>query len=224
MLHRPKFDRYVTMEEREAFITTLALTTVVIDIVETIQACRVSEVTLFDWQLLYQEAFIYGLVLSLTITIFMVISGAIALDAFVDSYPPEIQRKYGAVSPQAIRLRPYFAVLLFSLILIIPLLGLGKLQTEHGSITFLPALVFSGIVLFVFNTYDLLILDLFLFCTIQPSIMVLPGTKGMAAYRDYRFHFIGFLKGLGFNAVGSLVIAIVWIVLQWFISALVFAA
>lgn len=40
VLHRPKFDRYVTMEEREAFITTLALTTVVIDIVETIQACR----------------------------------------------------------------------------------------------------------------------------------------------------------------------------------------
>ncbi len=32
-------------------------------------------------------------------------------------------------------------------------------------------------------------------------MMVLPGTEGMAGYRDYRFHFIGFLKGLGFCAV-----------------------
>ncbi len=40
VLQRPKFDRYVTIDEREAFITKLALTTVVVDIAETIQVCR----------------------------------------------------------------------------------------------------------------------------------------------------------------------------------------
>ena len=179
---------------------------------------------MFDWQLLYQEALIYGLVLSLALTILMVICGAIALDAFVDDYPPDIKQKYGPMSPRAARLRPYFAVLIFSVVLIIPLIGLVKLQTGNDSVAFLPALVFSGIVLLVFNTYDLIILDWIFFCTIQPRSMVLPGTEGMAAYRDYRFHFIGFLKGLRFSAVGSLVIAVIWVVLQWFISFLALAA
>ncbi|NLF12175.1 MAG: hypothetical protein GX597_10355, partial [Anaerolineaceae bacterium] len=40
--------------------------------------------------------------------------------------------------------------------------------------------------------------------------IVLPGTEGMAGYRDYRFHFVGFLKGLGFCLVGAVVIAGLW--------------
>ena len=39
-------------------------------------------------------------------------------------------------------------------------------------------------------------------------------TEGMPGYRDYRFHFIGFLKGLGFCAVGALLIAVLWMVAQ----------
>ena len=71
---------------------------------------------------------------------------------------------------------------------------------------FLPAFVYGFIAVFVFNLFDLLVLDWLLFCTIQPRMMVLPGTQGMAGYRDYRFHFIGFLKGLGFCLFGGLVI------------------
>jgi hypothetical protein len=86
---------------------------------------------------------------------------------------------------------------------------------EVNSVSFLTALVFSAAVLLVFNIYDLLILDWLLFCTIQPRAMILPGTEGMAGYRDYRFHFTGFLKGLGFCLGGGLVIAVFWMVLQW---------
>jgi hypothetical protein len=44
--------------------------------------------------------------------------------------------------------------------------------------------------------------------------MVLPGTEGMAGYRDYRFHFVGFLKGLGFCAAGGLLVAALWMFAQ----------
>jgi len=173
---------------------------------------------LFDWQLLFYDALIYGLVLSLVLTILTAISGAIALDMFVDDYPPDIKQKYGPMSPRAARLRPYIATLLFITILVVPTIGLFALQAEIASVPFLPALVFSGIALLMFNTFDLIILDWLFFCTIQPRSMVLPGTEGMAAYRDYRFHFIGFLKGLGFSVVGSLVIAIFWMIVQWLIT------
>ena len=40
VLHRRKFDRYLTVEEREAFLLKLALTATMIDIGEFVQACR----------------------------------------------------------------------------------------------------------------------------------------------------------------------------------------
>ena len=184
----------------------------------------ISEVNLLDWQLLFSDALIYGFVLSLTLTILTVISGAVALDMFVDDYPPDIQQRYGPMSPRAARLRPYVAALLLTAILVVPILGLFTLQADIEYVPFLPALAFSGITLLVFNIFDLIILDWLFFCTIQPRSMVLPGTEGMAGYRDYRFHFIGFLKGLGFSAVGGLLIAVLWMVVQWLVTFLPAAA
>ena len=172
-----------------------------------------------DWNHLILNGLIYGLLLSLLLTVLMTIAGAVALDMFVDNFPREIRQRYGPMSPRAARLRPYVVTVLFSPILIVPTVGLFRLRTELGSVGFLSALTFSGVTLFVFNLYDLLILDWLFFCTIQPRSMVLPGTEGMAAYRDYRFHFIGFLKGLGFTAVGGLVVALVWTVIQWLVSS-----
>lgn len=169
---------------------------------------------MLDWNLLFYYALIFGLVLSLLLTIITAVSGAIALDMFVGDYPPDIQQKYGPMSPKAARLRPYVAMLLFLSVLAIPLLGLFALQSVVLSITFLPAFVFSSVTLLVFNIYDLIILDWIFFCTIQPRSMVLPGTERMAGYRDYRFHFIGFIKGLGFSFAAGLLIAILWSVVQ----------
>ncbi len=167
-----------------------------------------------DWNLLFTSALVNGALLSLVLTIIMIISGMIALDMWVGDYPPDVKAKYGPMSPRAARARPFVAVAVFGAVLVIPILGLLALRGQIGPIQFIPALVFGAIAVFVFNLYDLLILDWLLFCTIQPRAMVLPGTEGMAGYRDYRFHFIGFLKGLGFCAAGGLIIAAIWLVLQ----------
>ena len=179
---------------------------------------------MFDWQLLFYDALVDGLVLSLILTILTVIAGAIALDMFVDDYPPDIKQKYGPMSARAARLRPFIATVLFITLLIIPIIGLFALRSQAASIPFWPALAFAGIALLTFNIFDLVILDWLFFCTIQPRSMVLPGTEGMAAYRDYRFHFVGFLKGLGFSVVASLLIAAFWIGLQWLIASFPWAA
>jgi hypothetical protein len=172
------------------------------------------EVTVSDWSLLLNYALLYGLRLSLVLTAILIVSGAVALDMFVRDYPPDIQQKYGPMSPRAARLRPFVAGVFFIAVLVVPILGLFALRAQAGSVPFIPALVFSGVALLVFNIYDLIVLDWLFFCTIQPRSMVLPGTEGMPGYRDYRFHFIGFLKGLGFCTVGALVIALLWLAAQ----------
>lgn len=174
----------------------------------------IAEVNLPDWYRLFCNALINGLILSLLLTILVVIGGAIALDMFVDNYPPDIQQKYGPMSLRAARLRSYFATLFFITVLVVPLVGLFRLQREIESIGFLQAFAYVGVTVLVFNLFDLLILDWLLFCTLQPRSIVLPGTEGMAGYRDYRFHFIGFLKGLGFSVMGGLLVAILWTVIQ----------
>ena len=167
-----------------------------------------------DWTVLLSRALINGVWLSLTLTVIMIISGFIALDMWVGDYPPDVQQKYGPMSARAARLRPYFAIAVFITVLAIPMLGLYTLRAGAEYVPFIKALAFAVVALLVFNTYDLLVLDWLFFCTIQPRAMVLPGTEGMAGYRDYRFHFIGFLKGLGFCSVGGLVIAGVWMAVQ----------
>jgi hypothetical protein len=148
-----------------------------------------------DWSHLLTGAVIFGLVLSLGLTTIMIISGAIAPDMWVGKYPPDIKAKFGRMSA-------------------IPLIGLSSLRSSVDNIQFLPALVYSATVLLVFNVFDLLVLDWLFFCTIHPRQMVLPGTEGMPGYRDYSFHFKGFLKGLVFCSVGGLVVACVWMVAQ----------
>lgn len=170
---------------------------------------------MLNWPIIIRDAFVCGLVLSLALTALLVIGGRVALDMFIDNYPPDVQQKYRPMSPRAARLRPYIAALLFTIMLGVPLLGLFALRAEINTVSFLPAFVFSGIALLVFNLFDLIILDWLFFVTIRPQAMVLPGTEGMAGYSDYRFHFIGFLKGLGFTVAGSLFIAVLWMLIQW---------
>lgn len=61
--------------------------------------------------------------------------------------------------------------------------------------------------LLVFNLFDLLVLDWLIFNTLQPKMIILPGTEGMAGYKDYAFHFHGFVIGLAFCLVGGLISA-----------------
>jgi len=169
---------------------------------------------LFDWHTLFNSALVHGLGLSLVLVAIMLISGRIALDMWVGDYPPDIRQKYGPMSARAARVRPFVAAAVFGTVLVIPILGLSALRIRIGHVPFIPASAFGAVVLLVFNILDLLVLDWLLFCTIQPRMMVLPGTEGMPGYRDYRFHFIGFLKGLGFTVVGGLLIAGIWMLAQ----------
>jgi hypothetical protein len=171
-----------------------------------------------NWPTLLNSALVCGMVLSVVLTAIMIISAAIAPDMWVGDYPPDVKERFGPMSPRAARIRPFVAVFVFGAAFAVPIIGLYLLSLNVGPIGVLPALAFSVIVLLVFNVFDLLVLDWLLFCTIQPRVMVLPGTEGMAGYRDYRFHFIGFLKGSMFCTAGGLVLASIWSVVQMLLT------
>lgn len=74
------------------------------------------------------------------------------------------------------------------------------------------------IVCMCWNIVDLIVMDWLIFCTWQPKFIVLPGSEGNKAYKDYKFHFIGFLKGSVISIIGSIVIAaICFVILKYLI-------
>jgi len=125
-----------------------------------------------------------------------------------DDYPADIKVKAGPMSQRAKKQRPFVAVPLLLLVLGMPIYSNLKLKQQNkGKLSFLPAFLNAYAVSVFFNLFDLLVLDYLFVGTIQPDFVVLPGTEGMASYNDYSYHFVGFLKGLGYGLIPSTLIA-----------------
>lgn len=73
-------------------------------------------------------------------------------------------------------------------------------------ISFFPLFFNAFGVVFIFNLVDLLLLDWLLFCFITPNFLIIPGTEGMQAYKDYGYHFRAFLIGTVLSIAAGLVI------------------
>ena len=169
--------------------------------------------------LLISNGLFFGAILSLLLVALMLGSLAVAPDIWVNDYPPDIREKYGPKSARAKRFTPYFSLLFFAIMIGVLAFSLVRLRiVTEDPLNLFSAFLTAFIVLFTFNLVDLLIIDWLIFVTVQPSVIILPGTEGMAGYKDYRFHFVGFLKGILFSAGFALVISAAAVVLQALIA------
>ncbi len=94
-------------------------------------------------------------------------------------------------------------------IVAVPFISTLQFHQQAGEVFFLLLFLHAFAILLVFNLFDLLVLDLLLFCTITPRFMVVPGTEGLAGYKDYGFHLRQHAKSIPFMALAGLVIAVV---------------
>lgn len=90
-------------------------------------------------------------------------------------------------------------------LLILPFVFVLRLD----EISFLGLFLHAFGVVWAFNIWDWLVLDWLIFCTITPKAFVIPGSEGHPAYKDYSFHFRGFLIGTVFSLVIGLIVAAV---------------
>jgi hypothetical protein len=125
---------------------------------------------------------------------------------FLHDYPPKIQEKVPK-NTKVERRHSYVFGIPFMLLLLFGSFFSTLSLKEHGNIPFLALWLNATGVVWVFNIVDWLILDWLMFCTLTPRFVVIPGSEGMAEYKDYRFHFRGFLKGTALSIFGGLIIA-----------------
>jgi hypothetical protein len=73
--------------------------------------------------------------------------------------------------------------------------------------TFGAAWLYAYALFMGFNLWDWLVLDWIGLSLVDPQHPPFPGTEGAAGWRDYRFHFYGFLKGCVIGLIFAVVVA-----------------
>ncbi|KPK78857.1 MAG: hypothetical protein AMS25_14210 [Gemmatimonas sp. SM23_52] len=121
--------------------------------------------------------------------------------------PGEIKEKVPPLTTGERRRALFFAIPFFVLIIGGPFLsGLSLAIQAQGALSFPEIAVHVFGVGLVFNLVDLVLLDWLIYCTITPRFVVVPGTEGMAGYKDYLFHLRAHVRGTGLQVILTLVL------------------
>lgn len=162
------------------------------------------------WNMVAGQAVLYGLALSVAFTVVLMIGYLVAPDFLVHDYPPAIRDRYGPESRRGKRMTTIASIVFALTILAALSTELLAIRVRTGApLSFGAAFVAVEVLLMTGNAFDLLVIDLLVIVVLLPHIVVLPGTEGMAEYRDWRFHMVGFAKGTVMMSVLAVVTAAV---------------
>lgn len=123
-------------------------------------------------------------------------------------YPEDIRRAMKPVTPTEAQKKQGNAVMAVGwLILLALLVVFGVTSYAAQRVSFWKVLGHLWIINMTWNVVDLLIVDWLIVCTIRPKVIVPPGTENCAGWKDYGFHFKGFLHGCVYMSLFALVFA-----------------
>jgi hypothetical protein len=149
---------------------------------------------------------LHGLALSLIASAYIIITFLINPRIWLHDYPQAIQDLLPPINEKEKRLSLILGIPFLLLLFIVPLVSTILLKNHNPDFSYL-SLAFNAFgVAFAFNVVDWLVLDWLMFCTITPGFVVLPGSEGAVAYKDYWFHFRGFLIGTVISIIAGLII------------------
>ena len=155
-----------------------------------------------------------GVVLSLLASLFILITLRINPRIWLQDYPTDIQDKVPPKTQKEKRLSLILGILFLILLVLVPFISTLILKYENnGNISFFLLFLNAFGVASIFNLVDWLLLDWIMFCTITPKFLVIPGTENMAGYKNYFYHFRGFMIGIVISALGGLIIAVIVLLL-----------
>ena len=107
-----------------------------------------------------------------------------------------------------------------SLIIFAVIILFGIFKFKSGNESFLNIFLFVFVIAMMWNVIDLLVMDWLIICRITPKWVVLEGPEGCKGYKDYLYHFKGFLIGCVYTTVMAVVIAGVdYLILRFLIWA-----
>jgi hypothetical protein len=123
----------------------------------------------------------------------------------LQDYPPEIQKAVPPKTDREKKLMIPFAILIFLVMFGYPSIIGWTYRPVDPSFQYFFFVVWS--MMLIFNLFDLIVLDWIVFCSITPRFIVIEGTEGNTGYKNYKFHFPGFLKGIAITLLIAVSVA-----------------
>lgn len=157
-------------------------------------------------------------VLAILFTIGVVADSKNPVDTVYDMPEPIINRclELGLIdeskkadSPQTRRKR------LFAAVVIALIMALALCFVNHAG-NFLQGFLLSYLIWLIVDWYDCFVIDWIWVC--HSKKLIIPGTEDLTdSYKDYRFHFIGSIKGMVIGLPVCLLVGVMVQLVNWFI-------
>lgn len=157
---------------------------------------------------------LWGLIFGAVFCAATLIIGRVNAAMLLNDYPPDVRAAFGPMSPSLRRQAQIASLPLLIALLLVIVLALAQFRNITGELAWLPTFIVLAVIFQVWNLVDLLVLDWFLLMTLKPRFMILPGTEGLAGYRDFAFHFRKFLNGIIFTLILAGVVTAIALLLE----------
>lgn len=153
----------------------------------------------------WETALIHGLIWSLMWGCMVTFCEIKWPHLFLHDYPKELQEVIN-LPPFTNKKFAYIFETISMLLILVFIFWSGIYTYSENLVSYWIIFYHIFIVIMCWNIFDLFVMDWLVFCTWQPKFIVLPGSEGNKAYNNYKFHFIGFLKGIIISAISSIII------------------
>lgn len=161
-----------------------------------------------NWGIVIRESLAIGAVLSTVLTILIVVSLMLNKEMWLQDYPPDVKAKWGPISEKAKRQHFVFAICIFGVLIGAMVYDVIRLEVVLGKPPSFLAIFASIVIVFaLFNLVDAIIIDWLILLVLWPGLGVLPGTEGMAGYKDARWWTRNLLKGFALAPIAGVLVA-----------------
>lgn len=152
------------------------------------------------------QALAYGLIWSVMWSVYVFLILKFYPFSMLHDYPKDIQAASTIEKPTEMQKKGAKRLgAVGGLVILGVLLSFGLLRFHSEQASFFRILQYIFIIGMTWNVIDLLVMDWLIVCTITPKWIVVSGTEGCKGYKDYFFHFKGFLLGCVYTAIMALV-------------------
>ncbi|MBN1163730.1 MAG: nitroreductase [Candidatus Krumholzibacteriota bacterium] len=149
-----------------------------------------------------------GAILSLAASICLIAILRFNPRLFLQDYPKDVRDQVSPKTDKEKRQSLLVGIPFLVLLVAVPFISTLSLKRGFGDEAVFLQLFWNAFgVGFIFNLFDLLVLDWLMFCYITPGFLIIPGTRGMKGYKDYGYHFRAFIIGTVLSLMAGLVIA-----------------
>lgn len=146
----------------------------------------------------------HGLLMSLVFSVFVIGTLIWKPRLWLQDFPADLQAaippKTDAEKRQTMWIGFVFFAMLFGGLILVAL-------QYQGSNQIIGMFIHVYLVWQIVNMVDLIIIDWCGMQLVDPDNPPFPGTEGAKGYRDYRFHFVGFIKGSIMGLVLSAIVS-----------------